>query len=339
MARVVSSEGPEHEAGIARVLQNAGRRDRPSHDQLQRWRVHLVTELTKARRRRRGIRGLALIGAGAAAVLAVFLLRPVAGPAPAAPVAEVVTVFGGVIVREEDSVDALVGGDTVRVGDRVEVGRRSGAGLVLGDVDLRLDSDSVAVVREAGIDLRRGRLYVDAGRAGAQSLRVRTPLGEFEHVGTQYQVSVRPGEVIGAVREGRIVLHRGGADDMQLRAGADSARLVVLTSEGVSARSAAAAGELWDWVEPLSAGLSLPGLSADEVLRWVARERGLRLIYATPRVRDAAQAAVLGGSAARPVYPEHALTSVEATTRLRVTPGTNGALTIQLDSEADQDPD
>lgn len=334
-----TADDRDADADLAAALGRAGRRVQPTAEQMSRWQRQLATDLARVRRRRRLVRVVGFAGAALAAVLTVVLLRPVAPSAPEPVVAQVAAAFGGAAVRRDDGrTDRLEVGDVVRAGQRVEVGRRGGLGLTIDGLDIRIDHDTVLELFVGGMALRGGRLYVDTGVAGGGAFRVRTPVGELEHTGTQYLVGVRDGEVLAAVREGSIVLH-GRTGDVTLAAGSRGARSLVVTPQGiVTTQPVAGRGDLWEWAESVSAGLPLAGLSADAVLRWIARERGQRLAYATPQAEAAARASLAGSN--RPVQAAQALDIIEAATSLRVQPGTRpDVMTVRLDSEADQHTD
>lgn len=222
----------------------------------------------------------------------------------------------------------------------MEVGARSGLGVTMAGIDVRLAAETTAVFAADAVELIGGELYADTRHSQRGSLRVRTPAGEFEHVGTQYLVSVGNDQVIGAVREGRIVLHAAGGD-VALAATDPGANMVVVSSSGeVSTRDVAPTAELWQWVADVSPGFVLVGRNADDALRWVARERGQRLEYASPAARWAARSARLGGSGDRPVPAEEVVAVISAATELRAAPAEDGAvLSVSLASEVEQNSD
>ncbi len=334
----------DEERRLAALLREAGRRPQPSQAQLERWQAQFQSELGARRRWWSGrAAGVAVAACAALLAVAVLLLPEQAAPPPAAPVAEVVTAFGGNVARAGTGDGgpngrSLAAGDAIAVGERVESGLYSGLGLRYQGADLRLDASTTVVFAAERIELVTGRVYVDTGEGFAQkTVRVHTPLGWFEHVGTQFLVAVVDGEVHGAVREGRIVLHHDGAE-LLLSAAADAARLIVV-DDGVTRESAVpTSGDLWAWTEASSAGLDLSGLSADEVLRWVARERGQRLDYASPAVRRAAENARQRGTAGVRLGPAEALEVINLSTQLRVR-AQGDRLSVSLASEADEDAD
>lgn len=281
------------------------------------------------------------VAACGAVLLAAVVFWPAATTSLQVPVARIDTSFGGVVAREASGVvQSLSAGEQIRAGQRIEVGARSGLGVTMSGIDLRLAAGTTAVFAADAVELIGGRLYADTRGTGQDRLRVVTSAGEFEHVGTQYLVSVGVDQVIGAVREGRIVL-RAADGDVSLAATEPGASMVVVSSSGeVSTRNVAPTAELWDWVVDVSPGFVLVGRNADDALRWVARERGQRLEYASPAARWAARSARLGGSGDRPLPAEEVVAVIAAATGLRAEPAEGGAvLAVSLASEADQDPD
>ncbi|MAT84550.1 MAG: hypothetical protein CMQ43_09275 [Gammaproteobacteria bacterium] len=297
----------------------------------------MAADLARVRRRRRLVRA----GVAIAACLAVLAVAVGLWPAAEVPLAEAVarveTSFGGVVVREPSGgLRSLSAGDRIRQGQRVEVGQRSGLGVIMLDADLRLGADSTVVFAADAVELLDGRLYVDTRGSRLGELRIVTRAGTFEHLGTQYLVSVEAGEVVGAVREGRIVLH-GPTGDVTLAASDPAASMVVVSSGGeLTTRAVSSTAELWHWVADLSPGFVLVGRNADDAFRWVARERGQRLEYASPAARWAARSARLGGSDDRPLPADEVVAVIAAATELRAVSEQDGAvLSVSLGSKAD----
>lgn len=335
------SDVPESadEAVFRRLFQSVGRRPRPTEEQLARWRRHFETEFALVRRRRFFGSVVAAAGLAAAAVLAVgvFWSGHPAGPAPAR-VAEVVSVMGGVVVRSPDqTVTSLVPGDAVASGQQVESGLRSSAAVIYRGADVRLDASTAVVVGET-IRLLAGRVYVDTGAQPDPSggkVSIETPGGVFSHAGTQFVVSVAPQEVMGAVREGSILL-RDGDTEVRLSATPGNARMVMVSErDGIRQSDVPPRGSMWAWAEAASPGISLAGRRADDVLRWVARERGQRLHYQSEQAARAARSATLAGSGS-PVPADAALRVLTAATGLRVVNAAGDRLAVALQSEGDE---
>ncbi len=323
------------DAQLERLLTAALSRAEPTAEQLERWRGAFAVELA-AVRRRRGRRLTTLAAAAAAAALVLLALWPREVDLPAEPVARVVAVLGAAAAAAEHGPRRLRPGDVVRAGERVQSGPRSGLGVSYRGADVRLDEQTVLVFHEDRLALLRGGVYLDTGEDAGRvnkAVLVETPAAVVSHAGTQFVVRVSQSEVIAAVREGSIVL-RHASGDLRLTALPEHARMVVVGRQGpIRQQDAESAGALWSWALASSAGMSLEGRAADEVLRWAAREQGRRLVYADAEAERIAQAPLAGDRA--PVDPLQAVAVVAAATGLEVH-AEAGVLRVTLASEGDE---
>lgn len=320
----------DDDAALAAVLRAAGRRPEPDEAQLERWQQQLTAELVAARSRQRRRRYGRLSAAAAAAVIVVAVvigLRPGPGTPDPVHVAQVLRTVGGNASEGADDVRrTLAAGDAVADGDLLTTGIGSGLALAYRGAEVRLDADTAMRIGAETLTLESGRVYVDTGRSAARSLRVATPAGDFRHTGTQFLVVVDGDSVMGAVREGSIrFLHADGA--LTLTADALTARQITVDADGVREASLPRRGGPWSWVTTAAPGMSLAGRSADDALRWAARELGLALDYADADSARRALAVRLGGSPA-PVAPEEVLEVVAQATALEVAAQPDGRLRV-----------
>jgi len=326
------------DAELAALFEQVGTRPEPSAEQLDRWRHDFAADLKLVRKRRRRRTMVWLAGACAAAIAVAVAMNWSAAPVPSpVPVAEVVTAFGGNVVIADGTVGrALNVGDVLLEGERVQSGQRSGLGLLCRGADVRLDAGTVAVFREDRLELVSGAVYLDTGPAPTtETWLIDTPVGTFSHLGTQFLVRVVDGEVMGAVREGTIRL-RSDHSDIRLAATSETARAVVVDATGSVRRTdVEAGGELWSWALQSAPGMVLNSRSADEVLRWAAREQGLRLEYASEAVERSARRAILSAGP-EPAPPARALDVVNAATRLELDTSRGNVLQVTRPLERDE---
>ncbi len=320
---------------LERLLVAASPPVEPSAAQLERWRRSFAAELAAARRPF-GRRLAALAAAAAAAALVLLAVWPRGDDVAAEPVARVLAAFGAVVAGPEGEPRRLRPGGVVRAGERVQSGTGSGLGGSYRGVGVRMDERTVVFFHDDRLVLVEGGVYLDtgegAGRAEAAVL-VETPAGVVAHTGTQFVVRVSQREVVAAVREGSIVLRHAGGD-VSLTAAPERARMVVVGPQGnIHQRDVDSAGALWSWTMAASAGMSLEGRAASEVLRWAAREQGRRLVYANAEAERIAQAPLAGSRA--PVDPLQAVAVVDAATRLAV--DASEADVLRVTSEGDED--
>lgn len=139
------------------------------------------------------------------------------------------------------------------------------------ELDLVSSSETEIVLR-----LERGAVYVDT-IADQPTVIVQTALGDFSHVGTQFEVRIL--EESGApvrlrVREGRVSL----VDDAGSRHLAEAETELILEPDGTVTRATVAAyGPHWDWVLELAPAFDINGKTLSAFLDWLCREGGWEL--------------------------------------------------------------
>ena len=164
---------------------------------------------------------------------------------------------------------------------------------------LRLERGT-RVTRAEGdaLTLERGMIFV--ATSGATSLVVHTPFGDVRDIGTQFEVRLSPHDVQVRVREGLVEL-RGER--------ASAGESLLATSSNVQKSRDA---NDWEWVERAAPPIRLEGATLADVLRRVAREKGLALDWhADPARRNV----VLRGN--EPFTPSEALDAATAAAGVR----------------------
>jgi ferric-dicitrate binding protein FerR (iron transport regulator) len=266
---------------IARLVRMAAPRVEPGDEARARvlrvveaqWRGALARPATSARWRGAVAATVLVAAAGIGALLSVRT----AGPA----VAQAELVRGFV---EEDP------GRWWSRAARLEAGAQVLRGRVLNvesDAALMLRYGTGLTVRAAAgtslrlasaeeIELRHGSLFVDARSAGAQPLRIVTPLGVARHIGTQFLVSLHSQGLELAVREGRVqLLGARGAFELEQLEQLD------LPVGGRPRKSRISASDpRFSWIGSLPAPFDLDGRTLDEFLAWFTRESGLTIEWA-----------------------------------------------------------
>jgi ferric-dicitrate binding protein FerR (iron transport regulator) len=170
-------------------------------------------------------------------------------------------------------------------------------------------------------------VYVDAGPTPTTSehLRLGTPAGIVQHVGTQYEARLVQGGTQLSVREGRV-------DLIPVRGNAQSASvgemLLVSSSGDVKREAIAPSDPRWDWAANTAPPFNIEGRAVRDFLTWVGRELGREIVFANPQSEAEATRAVLSGSVSG-LTPSEALAAVLPTTQLRSTER-DGKLEISL---------
>ncbi|HEU4623394.1 MAG TPA: FecR family protein [Steroidobacteraceae bacterium] len=318
------------EAGIARVLRAAGGRAQPGEEMKAAVRaaVHAEWRATVARRNRRRVY-LALAASIAMAALAVWIGRAhfVASDEVVANVSRIV---GTAQARAGRFGSWHVVSAPLHVGEALETGADGRVALQLRDgVSLRLDHDTrIAFVEPERVDVLSGAVYVDAGATPRHSehLRVGTPAGVVQHVGTQYEARIMKDGTRIRVREGRVALlpQKGGA----AQSAAVGEQLLVTASGEIQRDAISPSDEAWSWAAQAAPPFDIDGRPVREFLTWVGRELGREIVYTTPDAEMEADRAVLSGSVGD-LAPADALAAVLPTTQLRSVER-DGAIEISL---------
>ncbi len=210
----------------------------------------------------------------------------------------------------------------VTVGDSIETATT--LRTMTGRLSLRLDTghsaridqgSEIRFLERGGIELAAGRIYIDSGQDGRESpIDLRTPFGTLQEIGTQYELQLDDGVLRLRIREGSVILHRADAD-LTISAGQE---LRVSATRDPEIVSIEPYGPHWSWVSEIVAIPDFQGRTADEFLRWLARERGWTLAFADTDVANAARRIVLEGDLGR-YTPDEALQIVTTTSRLHQT--------------------
>lgn len=239
----------DNDDAVARLLRMAGRRPAVETERMDRVRENVRAEWERNLRRRRRVR-VAVIGAALAATLAgVLLLRPSFTPAPA----NGVTLVARAIETSPDEFRSL---------------DWNGA-------TLRLDRNTRVILEERGVaTLERGALYYSSdGNPG--EVMIRTPLGDIQDIGTQFEVRLASDAVRVRVREGVVAL-RGTT--------AEAGTELTASRMEIVRRPVAVSGEEWAWIERAAPPITLEGQKLAAVLERIAHEKGLRVRWnGTPR--------------------------------------------------------
>jgi FecR protein len=214
----------------------------------------------------------------------------------------------GRVVRSEGVARKTAGaGEELRAGAILDTGDTGRMAVALGpDISLRIDVDSrIVMIGERVVRLERGAIYVDAHSEKSGPVLVHTPHGLVRDIGTQFEVRAR-GSAFGIrVREGEILINRGGAE-MTARAGEG----LHLDREGRYVRSTIPIfGPEWAWTSTIAPQFQLEGGTVRQFLDWVAREQGWRWRFADSDTARRAAGIVTHG-ALEGYTPEEALAIV-----------------------------
>ncbi len=236
----------------------------------------------------------ALVAAVAlAAVGLVSLLSQ--GPAPSAARAAIVQ--GQVeYVAPTAEWTPLPAGAAIPEGARVRtVGEGRAAFELAGGASLRASTATEwSFAGPRRIELGAGTLYVDSGTTAAgRGVEIATAFGVVRDVGTQFEVRALSTGLRIRVREGLAELLQIGSpggvptvagEQLSIDAGGRMQRLPLAADDAQ-----------WAWTQSLATPPPMEGRTAFEMLAWVARESGKRLVFADADAELRARAAILHG--------------------------------------------
>jgi ferric-dicitrate binding protein FerR (iron transport regulator) len=329
------------EAGIEELLRQVGARDEPSAEMTAEVEavVHAEWQAMVGERQRKRRTLTWGVAAGFVAVVAAstFALRFMTlGAGPVAMIAEVDGHVQAATASDQWSERGV--GQQLGVGERIQTDDRSRAALSLAGLSLRMDrSTTLRVAATDRVVLEAGALYVDspptADGAIARTLDVQTHAGTVRHVGTQYQVRTHADDIEVSVREGRVTITNAA-----FTSNGEAGEKIRVTARGEVSRGALSPHAAdWQWVTEVAPQFDINDQPLSTFLRWVARETGRKLVYASAEAQAAADSVKLRGSIAG-LDPDTALTAVLATTQLRRYETQDESLGIALATATDSKP-
>lgn len=246
--------------------------------------------------RRRRVRRWTALAALITLALALYVLFPRSVDEPARLV---VADGSGLWV---DGEPVAIGSESRR-GDRLET-RDGGAALAwTGGTSLRLhERTRVRLLGDGALRLDQGAVYLDVGAddepAGLEdtepappTVAVHTDFGVVRDIGTRFEVRASSGELRIRVREGRVELQQ---DEHTFTA--DAGTELVADQDGVRVGSVEVHGEVWTAYRRLAPPFELDGSTLRDYLRWLQRETGWTLTFASPELLEEAAATRLHGS-------------------------------------------
>jgi len=182
-----------------------------------------------------------------------------------------------------------------------------------GNLRVAPESEFAIVARDV-VRLERGEIYVDIppGTHTSAAFVVRTAVGEFRHVGTQFALAVIQGQTRLRVREGSVQWLAADGESM-VKAGTE---VVFSNATKAIERPIDASGKEWDWTAKTAPDFEIDNRPLAEFLEWVARESGRKLILADEQTRRKAESIRMHGSV-HGLTPMQALSAVMASTGLR----------------------
>lgn len=269
-------------------------------------------------RRRKTVVGWALAASVAVIGVSTALFYVTNRTGLAASIVATVAAMQGSVVMTSPGMGAEA---TVHIGSaltnnmRLRVAAGSGARIAMAGAMLSVDGDSELQFDDrAAIHLQRGRIYVDgASDAGAADrVRVLTPFGTVEHLGTRFEVVVHADGMRVRVRDGQVRVANAGTQKTLF-----GSEEVAIGSRGEwQSGFVAPFSAEWAWTEKLAPAYKIEGRTLAEFLTWFAQQSGYTLRFDTDAAHRAAATAMLHGSVDG-LSTREALEAVIVTTKLR----------------------
>lgn len=327
-----------NEDDIARLIAKAGRRPAPGADMHESVRLAVEQAWIAQVSARRTRRTLWLSAAAAVTAVAVglgwFGVRD-AGTGSPAQVATFVASRGSAHLNPAIDRGLIVAGSHLLAGTRVHTGRSGFVLVTVASVALTIGPDTALRLDRPGhVLLERGRIYADSGVAGAppRSLVVDTPYGQVTHLGTQFQVFVRPTAMVVSVRSGVVLVKESNGRSQRIERGQG---VDVSRGGAVSRIAVSPYGTGWKWVNSLMPDFPIDGRPLSDFLVWYTRETGIKLVLSDPQTAAAIRNTRLSGSISG-LTPAQALAAVMATTRFEYDMTIPGELRIGIRIPADR---
>ncbi len=300
---------------VESLITAAGRRVEPPEDAYRQVYVAASAAFREKAARRRQRRWF--LGAAAAATLLLGIALVSNWNSPdlyGGALAEVERAIGGVEVAVGDEWQPVAGPRaSLGTGRRLRTRADGRAALAMaGGESLRLAGDTEIMLDAPGrIYVQEGTVYVDSGARPGRHLEFVTPAGTARDIGTQFELQVGGGALRLRVREGAVVIDRGG----QSLTGKAGEQIAIDSLGGVSREAISPDAPAWQWAESIAPVPDMDGKPASTLISWVARETGRELRYESPLVERRAARVILHGNI-RHLPPLAALEAMLATTDL-----------------------
>ena len=331
---MTEKQQPLGEEDIERLLKKVGPREEPSAEMAARvranvhaaWQEQVAEQATREHEvsgDRSWFRMVAGMAAVTCAVYVGFTLQQ--DPVTEAVIASLDTGTSSVMVSSDglswQSADRTTfeAGTYLRAEDRVSM-------TLASQMNIRLDHGAeVRLDGPGGVHLVTGSMYADSyERVTPGDFQVSTRFGTATDIGTQFLVTSSESGWSVQVREGEVHLVDGG-HARRLQPGV---RIEIAQNDEAVESAIPADHDSWAWTESVRPGFDIDGRPVDDYLRWVARETGRELRYASPAARATATESRLSGTIANMTATD-SLQQVLPATDLRLITTDDGVIMVE----------
>ena len=324
-------QGALNEERITALLQKIGPRPQPGADvtaSIQAnvkavWREAVALQQARRQNRRKAV-GFALAASVLLSFGASWLLST---PPQTSAFGEVAQVVNRVEYVGADGQWRHLGEQALRQRIELRTGSAGSLRLHLNDgMDIRVGANSRLAMQAGGaLTLHTGVIYVDSNDQidVGNSLRVTTPFGEAEDIGTQFAVRVAPDGWQVQVRDGLVKMSDDGLQ-RQVNAGD---RVVIDQRNDVTVSQVASDDTSWAWIAAVSPEFLIEGASLQAYVDWLSRETGKTVVFSSAQVSESASSTILHGSIDG-LLPMESLSAVLAATDFHLIDSEAGKLVI-----------
>lgn len=265
---------------IGEIIKLAGARETIPDERFERARqsVHSHWQQVVAQQpayRLRRFRPLAIAASVLIVVSATFVLWNQIRLPSTPQLASVERVLGEVQINNENIHDysEITANTLIQTGETGRIAIRMSGGQ-----SLRINTSSKLTVHSPNhISLETGAIYIDSSNAQEEPMRVSTPLGIAQDIGTQFQVSLSGMQLVVGVRQGLVEVTRAGQKTLSISKGfyaelnnTDDSELNPLQTNDPN----------WAWIETIAPQFDIQNANLAQYLQWYTQESGLELVWA-----------------------------------------------------------
>ncbi|MFT7688314.1 MAG: ferric-dicitrate binding protein FerR (iron transport regulator) [Candidatus Azotimanducaceae bacterium] len=342
-----NDENNMNESQIADLLQQVGARSAPPQSSRDEIKANVksawLEELQLRQKRSKQKRNLAISFALAASlVLAIGLNVEVNKPIQ--QFATITQTVNQIQYEDEQGLWHNVDDRNVYSSTKMRTLEGSYAAIELSNgLNMRLDSNTeITLIDLFEVKVASGSIYIDSDSdrdsdLSNNTIRVSTPFGNAQDIGTQFEVKVTPDRWRVQVRAGSVEMVDGN-DQFLLAAGErieinqdSTSTLNTVKKSTITSHDAS-----WSWTQSISTPFELQGETLDHYLTWVSRETGDAIKYRSAETESAAKQTTLSGSLQDGAFK--GLTAIESvpkvlqTTSFTATISTDGIIFVDKKS-------
>jgi hypothetical protein len=158
----------------------------------------------------------------------------------------------------------------------------------------RLDENSfIKIISEDKIELIRGQIYVESNENNTDNnLIIDTSMGSVRHIGTQYNIELKPESINISVRKGIVLVHKSDLTK-EIKKG----YVVSINNNGNYQQSPINSYDSkWQWTQNITKYYNIQDKTIYQYLNWVSNETGYSIIWDSNKSEKQSKKITLSGS-------------------------------------------